>query len=49
MKTTVEIRVVVNHETDEEYNNIMNTIESAIKISSCEIESVDVGIGHDYE
>lgn len=44
MKTEVKITIVVEHNTDEEYEDVMSEIETTIGFISG-VESVDVGIG----
>lgn len=44
MKTQVEIRIVVDSEDDDKYQEIMSNIESELRFND-NVESVDIGIG----
>ena len=48
-RSQVEIRIVVKHDTDEEYEDIMDTIETAIRMADADVEEVTIGIGEDYQ
>ena len=48
MKTEVNIKIVVEHEHDSQYEMAMNQIEMNIR-ELPDVVSVDVGIGEEYE